>query len=175
MKIHYVSYRIFIPKVLASFRHYKHGHYTKTNVSLEMVAEHTTVSVGAVEHIAVQITVSLGWWWTTSQCPWSRGGVVEHIAVSLGWRSTSQCPGWWRHTSLGVVVQHITVCLGLGGCGAHRSVLVWWWSTSQCPGWWRRTSQCPWGWRGTSQCPHGHSLVLKSEGEETGSWSGKIS
>ena len=69
-------------------------------LSLEMLAEHTTVSVGVVEHIAVHITLaleivvehstlSLGVGvvlWSTSQCPW-------------GWRSTSQCPGCWRHTS----------------------------------------------------------------------------
>ena len=54
-------------------------------VYLEMVVEHTTVSLGVVEHIAVHITVSLEM-------------VVKHITVSLGqeggwlvlW-STSQC------------------------------------------------------------------------------------
>ena len=40
-------------------------------VSLELLAEHTTVSVGVVGHIAVHITVSLE-------------TVVEHITVSLG-------------------------------------------------------------------------------------------
>ena len=53
--------------------------------------EHITVSLELVEHIVVHVTVSLEM-------------VVEHITVSLGlgstsqcswrWRSTSQCPGW---------------------------------------------------------------------------------
>ena len=69
-------------------------------VSLEMVVERTTVSLGIVEHIAVHITMSLEM-------------VVGHITASLGCRSTSQCPGWWRHTS--------------------QCPLGWWWSTSLCP------------------------------------------
>ena len=64
-------------------------HFT---VSLEMVEEHTTVSVGVVGHIAVHITVSLEI-------------VVDHSTASLGQGgmvlcSTSQCPwGGGAHLS----------------------------------------------------------------------------
>ena len=120
-----------------------------TSVSLEMVTEHTTVSVGVVGHIAVNSTVSLemvvnhitmslrqGW-----------GGVVEHITVPLGLED-------YISVSLGVegqisvpwmVEAHISVSLG---------VVVDWWSTSLCP-----CGRCvvehiavSLGWRSTSQC-----------------------
>ena len=109
-----------------------------TSVSLEMVTEHTTVSVGVVGHIAVNSTVSLemvvnhitmslrqGWGGVVEHITVPLG-VEDHISVSLGVEGHISVP-WMVEAhisvSLGVVVEHITVSLGQVGGGAHRSVL----------------------------------------------------
>ena len=79
------------------------GHITvHITESLEMVVRHITLSLGqgecceahrSVLGVEAHISVSLGGGGGAHHSVPGAGGVVEHIAVSLGWRSTSQCPG----------------------------------------------------------------------------------